>query len=206
SVMLQGEEELKRAPQPRLALEVLLLRLIHLEPLTPLSEWLHRLDALEQRLEAGPGSAAATKEPRPVPVILKETAPAVSPPDSPGEAGLQDQWQAFLSFVQEKENGPLSGRLAQSRLVDRSDHDLKIALGRAWNAAGPRHEARLRALARTFFGPDTSLTLETEAPQAARKSPAAGRKPQDLKKIRQQALEIFGGEWVGAVPGKEEPE
>jgi DNA polymerase-3 subunit gamma/tau len=203
SVLLQGEEELKRAPQPRLALEVLLLRVIHLEPLLPLAEWLGRLEALEQRLKAGLGSVAAgAAEPQPIPVIPGETAS----PGSPGEAGLQDQWQAFLSFVQEKENGPLSGRLAQSRLVAKSDHNLKIALGRAWNAAGPRHEARLRELARAFFGPHTSLELEPEGPQAAKKGPATAKKPQDLKKIRQQALEIFGGEWVGAAPGKEEPE
>ena len=58
SVLLQGEEELKRAPQPRLALEVLLLRVIHLEPVLPLADWLARLDTLEQRLEAGPGVAS----------------------------------------------------------------------------------------------------------------------------------------------------
>ncbi len=206
SVLLQGEEELKRAPQPRLALEVLLLRMIHLEPLLPLAEWLRRLDALELRLKTGLGSAAGAGEAQAVPVIPGETAPAVSPSGVPGEADLDDQWQAFLHFVQEKENGPLSGRLAQSRLVDRSDHDLKIVLGRAWNAAGPRHEARLREMARTFFGPKTALKLETEAPKTAKKSPATARKPQDLKKIQQQALEIFGGEWVGAAPGKEEPE
>ena len=58
SVLLQGEEELKRAPQPRLALEVLLLRVIHLEPVLPLADWLARLDTLEKRLEAGPGVAS----------------------------------------------------------------------------------------------------------------------------------------------------
>jgi hypothetical protein len=88
--------------------------------------------------------------------LESETPKSLSP--TPG-----DQWQTFLDFVQEKENGFLSGRLAQSQLVDRSDHRLKIALGRAWAAAGPRHEARLRELARTFFGPETILELEPEA-------------------------------------------
>ena len=37
TVLLQGEEELRRAAQPRLALEVLLLKLIHLEPIQPLA-------------------------------------------------------------------------------------------------------------------------------------------------------------------------
>ncbi|MGA8141563.1 MAG: DNA polymerase III subunit gamma/tau, partial [Desulfobaccales bacterium] len=51
TVLLHGEEELKRAAQPRLVLEVLLLKLIHLEPVMPLGSWLARLESLEQRLE-----------------------------------------------------------------------------------------------------------------------------------------------------------
>jgi DNA polymerase-3 subunit gamma/tau len=199
SVLLQGEEELKRAPQPRLALEVLLLRVIHLEPVLPLAEWLARLEALEGRLEA---------EPRAVPAAAgkRKSALAASPPASRGDAGLQDRWQAFLAFVQEKDNGPLCGKLAQSRLVGTSDHDLQIVLGRPWNTAEPRYEARLRELARDFFGPETTLKIEVEAPKPSKKSPAAAKKPLDLKQLQQQALEIFGGEWLRATPGKEESE
>jgi DNA polymerase-3 subunit gamma/tau len=209
SVLLQGEEELKRAPQPRLALEVLLLRVIHLEPVLPLADWLARLDTLEKRLEGGPreASAAAGAGERPArPEVQVGREPAAAPPGVPADAGLDDQWQAFLQFVQEKENGPLFGKLAQCRLVERSGNCLKIAMGRPWNANGARHEARLQELARTFFGPETTLEFEVEAPKAPKKSPAAAKKPLDMQKLQQQALEIFGGEWVSATPGKEEPE
>ena len=210
SVLLQGEEELKRAPQPRLALEVLLLRVIHLEPVLPLAEWLARLDTLEQRLEAGPWVASAVRRRRGAPAASGRSgcrgAGRRRRPASPGDAGLDDQWQAFLQFVQEKENGPLYGKLAQCRLVGMSDNCLKIALGRPWNANGARHEARLQELARTFFGPETTLEFEVEAPKTPKKSPAPAQKPLDMQKLQQQALEIFGGEWLGATPGKEEPE
>jgi DNA polymerase-3 subunit gamma/tau len=219
SVMLQGEEDLKRAPQPRLALEVLLLRVIHLEPVLPLADWLARLDTLEKRLESGPGVASATAgagerqarpggQARPVVPAAGEPAapPDAAPPGVPMDAGLDDQWQAFLQFVQEKENGPLYGKLAQCRLVERSDNCLKIAMGRPWNANGARHEARLQELARTFFGPETTLEFEVEGPKTPKKSPAAAKKPLDMQKLQQQALEIFGGEWISATPGKEEPE
>ncbi len=215
SVLLQGEEELKRAPQPRLVLEVLLLRLIHLEPVLPLGEWLARLEALARRLESpGPGKPepapgphrAADVQEVPAAAVLKEPAPGAVPPAALADAGLGQQWQAFLTFVQEKENGPLCGKLAQSRLVDRADHHLKVILGRAWNSAGPRHETRLRELVQAFFGPEATLELEVETSQAPPKSPAAAKKPLDMKKLQQQALEIFGGEWRSATPGKEEPE
>ena len=132
--------------------------------------------------------------------------PAAAPPGVPVDAGLHDQWQAFLQFVQEKENGPLYGKLAQCRLVERSDNCLKIAMGRPWNANGARHEARLQELARTFFGPETTLEFEVDGPKTPKKSPAAAKKPLDMQKLQQQALEIFGGEWLSATPGKEEPE
>jgi DNA polymerase-3 subunit gamma/tau len=214
SVLLQGEEELKRAPQPRLALEVLLLRVIHLEPVLPLAEWLARLDTLEKRLESGLGTASAgagERQARPVvpaagePVVTP-AAPAPTPPGVSVDAGLDEQWQAFLQFVQEKENGPLYGKLAQCRLVERSDNCLKIAMARPWNANGARHEARVQEMARTFFGPETTLEFEVDAPKTPKKSPAAPKKPLDMQKLQQQALEIFGGEWISATPGKEEPE
>jgi hypothetical protein len=182
---------------------------IHLEPVLPLAEWLARLETLEKRLEAGPqvatGPAAAGEGRLPLGV---QTAgePAVSPPMASRDVGLQDQWQAFLNFVQEQENGPLYGKLAQCRLVERSDNRLKIALGRPWNANGARSEARLQELARIFFGPDTILEFAVEGPQPPKKSPATAKKPLDMKKLQQQALEIFGGEWLGVAPVKEKPE
>jgi len=209
SVLLQGEEELKRAPQPRLALEVLLLRVIHLEPVLPLNEWLARLDTLEKRLESGPwvaSSSAGAGEPQPRAEVQAAGEPTASPPAPLEDAGLHGQWQAFLQFVQEKENGPLYGKLAQCRLVGMADNCLKIALGRPWNANGARHEARLQELARTFFGPETTLEFEVDEPKTPKKSPAPAQKPPDMQKLQQQALEIFGGEWLGAAPVKEEPE
>ncbi len=210
SVLLQGEEELKRSAQPRLALEVLLLRVIHLEPVLPLAEWLARLETLEQRLAvgAGPGAipqaAAGEARAAPGPAVVSE--PAGLHPGPREDASLHEQWQGFLNFVQEKENGPLFGKLAQSRLVERSDHRLKIALARPWPATGARHEARLQELARTFFGPEATLEFEVEAPKAPKKTPVAAPQSLDLKQLQQQALEIFGGEWLGPAPGKEESE
>ena len=225
SVLLQGEEDLKRAPQPRLALEVLLLRVIHLEPVLPLADWLARLDTLEKRLEAGPRVAPAAagagerqarlsvpaagerQAPPDVPAIGEPAAsPPAAPPGVPVDAGLNEQWQAFLQFVQEKENGPLYGKLAQCRLVERLDNRFKIAMARPWNANGARHEARVQEMARTFFGPETTLEFEVDGPKTPKKTPAAAKKPVDMQKLQQQALEIFGGEWISATPGKEEPE
>ena len=208
SVLLQGEEELRRAPQPRLALEVQLLRVIHLEPLLPLSAWLTRLEALERRLGAGSGapvepSAASLAEPPETPEAGPEP-PALASEEGP-EAELVAKWQAFLKHVKEMEGGPLYGKLSHCRLTGLKDHRLIMVPGRSWNAVGPSHETRLQELVRDFFGPQYSLEIEAKTPRT-RKSPAAPPKPLDIADLKQQALEIFGGQWLDPGPGKEEPE
>ncbi len=202
SVLLQGEEELKRAPHPRLALEVLLLRLIHLEPVTPVSAWLGRLEDLEKRLAAGLSRGAAAP---PVEAgVTEQPAATAAPPAAGAEDDLEVRWRQFLHYVQETEGGPLYGKLSKCRLAGLADHRLQVEAGRSWNAVGPRHEARLQELARAFFGPQYSLEIKAQEQKRAGKSPAPAKKPVDLETLKQQALEIFGGQWVGPA-GKEEP-
>ncbi len=207
SVLLQGEEELRRATQPRLALEVQLLRLIHLEPVLPLTEWLARLEALEQRLGT-PGLVASEVQgplqvaPETVTTPAGEAAPA---PAALTGADLEEKWQAFLQYVREVEGGPLYGKLAQSRLKALTDHRVQAAAGRSWNAAGPRHEARLQELVRNFFGPQYTLEIEVQETKRGVKRPAPP-KPLDMAALKQQAWEIFGGQWVSTTPEKEESE
>jgi DNA polymerase-3 subunit gamma/tau len=207
SVLLQGEEELKRAPHPRLALEVLLLRLIHLEPMLPVSAWLSRLENLEKRLGSGPRLAAPAPPPEAAAPTPPEAQPAVTetPAAAAGEPDLEARWQQFLNYVQEHGDGPLYGKLSKCRLLGMADHRLQVEAGRSWNAAGPRHEARLQELARAFFGPEYSLEIKAQEAKKAGKSPAPPKKPVDLETLKQQALEIFGGQWVGSA-GKEEPQ
>ncbi len=51
TTLLKGEEDLRRSPLPRLSLEILLLKLVSLEPLLDLPDWLERLSNLEAHLE-----------------------------------------------------------------------------------------------------------------------------------------------------------
>ena len=222
SVLLQGEEELKRAPQPRLALEVLLLRLIHLEPVQPVSAWLARLEDLEKRLGSGQGrvstpparAAAVSEAAAPAPPaspakVVAPASPAATAPAAPTAPGndsdLAARWQQFLQYIEEQGEAPLYGKISQCRLLGLTDHRLQVEAGRSWNAVGASHEARLQELARTFFGPQYSVEIKAQEKKRAAKAPAAAKKPVDLDTLKQQALEIFGGQWV-APPGKEEPQ
>ncbi len=207
SVLLNGEEDLRKAPQPRLALEVLLLRLIHLEPLTPVAEWVRKLEALERRLEAGSASLPQATATSP-PVAETSQAPLAVAPE-PGPEDLAGKWQAFLAYVKQREDGPLFAKLSRCRPVRREGDCLWLTADRALSFSGARQEARLKTLAADFFGPATRLAFEVPEPpprtQAAPKTPPPPPPALDLKALRQQALEIFGGTWQTR-PEKEDSE
>jgi DNA polymerase-3 subunit gamma/tau len=210
SVLIQGEEDLRRVPQPRLALEVLLLKLIHLEPVLPLSQWLSRLESLEQRLEAGP--CVASEAPVRLEMPERETEISMEPPEAPvaiadtvSLGGLEARWQEFLRFVLGKKEGPLYGKLSQCRLLGLGDHKVRLAPGRTWNSVSQRHEARLQELVREFFGPQYAIEIDkVETPKARKTLTTAAEKTLELADLKQQALEVFGGQWLSSAGTKED--
>jgi DNA polymerase III subunit gamma/tau len=204
SVLLVGEEELRRAPQPRLALEVLLLKLVHLEPLMPSG-------GLAQALggpggPAGPGGRGGRK---PAPATVQDVHGDRTANAAPGAkfdaADPAGAWGAFLEYVRQKDDGPLSAKLGHCRLAAIADHCLHIQAGRAWTVGGARQEARLKKLVQEFFGPEYSFRVELQEQKTPAKPKAAPQKPLSGADLKQQALEIFGGRWLSA-GGKEETE
>jgi DNA polymerase-3 subunit gamma/tau len=204
SVLLAGEEELKRAPQPRLALEVLLLRLLHLEPLTPVAEWLKRLESLEERLKTSSPAAPSTS-PDASPQGNQAPAAAPRPPlelASPTPENLAETWQSFLAFLQKEEGGPLFAKLSRAQLTELSDHNLVITGDRTLHFNGARQKTRVQDLVGSFFGPQYQLQVDIQTPAGPKKAAPPEQKPFDLATLKQQALEVFGGQWLS--PDKEE--
>jgi DNA polymerase-3 subunit gamma/tau len=209
SVLLAGEEELKRAPQPRLALEVLLLRLLHLEPLTPVAEWLKRLESLEEKLTS---ATLGASRPSPESASPKENqaraqAPVAAPRPplelaSPTPENLAEAWQSFLAFLQKEEGGPLYAKLARANLTDLADRNLVITGDRTLHFNGARQKTRVQELVGAFFGPQYQLQIEIQAPAPPKKAARPEKKPFDMATLKQQALEVFGGQWLS--PDKEE--
>ena len=204
SVLLQGEEDLKRAPQPRLALEVLLLRIIHLEPLTPVEDWLKRLKSLEERLKTAPSAPASA-----IPDISasREAQTQAAPPPHPEPVSLTpenlaESWQAFLAFLQKEEGGPLYAKLSRAQATELKDHNLVISGDKTLNFNSSRQKNRLQELVAKFFGPQYQLQLETSTQPLPKKNSQPAPKPLDLASLKQQALEIFGGQWLA--PDKKE--
>jgi hypothetical protein len=112
-------------------------------------------------------------------------------------------WRAFLDYVRREEDGPLTGKLAHCQLTNIADHCLFIKAGRAWTLGGAKAEARLTKLVQGFFGPEYSCHIEIRENDAPAGPKAAPPKPLAMADLKQQALEIFGGNWLDVHPEEE---
>ncbi|MBW1918000.1 MAG: DNA polymerase III subunit gamma/tau [Deltaproteobacteria bacterium] len=186
--LLKASEDLRRASFPRLALEILLLRLVHLEPVVPIEEWLERLAALEARLASGEASPEAAVS---SPVADQPKVPELSESKPPAQ-----RWPEFVVLVQKQMGNSVAAALQQSRLEKEEEQHLVITLGQGWNALGEQHLTGLRELAEDFFGSQYQLSIRPSLSPPAAPPPAASPKPATMAEIKQQVLEIFGGQWV----------
>jgi DNA polymerase-3 subunit gamma/tau len=217
TTLLKGEEELRRSPLPRLSLEISLLKLVSLEPLLDLPDWLDRLAALESRLESTQTGQAplldVVTSPPPAPrapevpsaekhhkaaAASLESAPEPTPVDP-------ERWQLFLQFVEKTGGAPLAGKLHGSRFLKQEDGRLYITPAATWRLAQPQHLEQVQALARQFFG--QPCQLEFAAPTAANSQNKPDRSPRQLslEEVKHLAGEIFDGTWLHDSPQTSTP-
>ena len=208
TTLLKGEEELRRSPLPRLSLEILLLKLVSLEPLLDLPDWLERLTDLETRLEAKQPQMPAFQEiiPTPGAHLAREAPPDEerhNPPQTTGAALEpppvdEGRWLSFLDFVKKKGGIPLAGKLHDSHFLKQENGCLHITPAAAWRVAQPQHLEQLQTLAGQFFGRTCRLEIEPFASDDLHNQHLQSPRQLSLTEIKPLAEEIFGGTWLNA--------
>jgi len=188
-LLLETDEALSapaRTIDPKLVLEMCVVRLATLPPLVPLDEILRRLEAL------GASSAPVRATPAATPTRTREAAAA--------DGGL---WDRFLARVQQAEKA-IFMQLATGRLVSGDSGTLRIGIANeAMRRDLSRKETldRLSAIAREIAGGDvrvevgplpTELAGDTPLAQARRRTEETLADP-----VVQAAVEIFGAEVRG---------
>ena len=210
--LTQAEEEMRLAPDPRVTLELALLRLVQMRRLVPFVELVERVE----RLASGAAHSAS-----PTPAVAKRAAtpsafegarpgsvPSTSSPIADGAIQiLQDmiaQCQARPSLVQ-----PL--RAAQARL---EGDTLFLEVAAHWAAFATTHAEEYRDLARQAAKRPLKVEIGKGAPVP---EPAAPPSAEEVKRQRlrqeaerepavQEALDLFEGKVVDvreAKPAKE---
>jgi len=84
-LLLEADEEIGKSSNPKLVLEMAVVRLAMLEPLLPIDEIVEKLEAIEARLGGGPpaaGSGGVERAARQGRAVSRSAAPAAAPPAS----------------------------------------------------------------------------------------------------------------------------
>jgi DNA polymerase-3 subunit gamma/tau len=191
-VLTQSEEELRRAQDPRVTLELGLLKLAQMRRLVPFAELVARVERL-----AGGSPAPSPSRPAPRPIAEPRPAPAASPaaPASAAEALL-----AAMAAQARPSLAP-SLRAAQARL----DGDvLALEFAGDYAAFAALHLEEYRELAGQAAGRRLDVRVEHSAappsPTGA-PGPAEARREELLDQARrepavQEVLDLFGGTLV----------
>jgi DNA polymerase-3 subunit gamma/tau len=188
-MVLKAEEEIRRSSLPRVALEMLLLRLTQLPRLEPLEEILAKLNFLENRLtsergcslaggtavaaaqrpanrliDAGPPEAASmsAQEPFPPPQLIQKT--LTGPVISIDPSDTVGQWPNFVRWLKIKD-GILAAKLADSQVTLVSETTLGLEVMEIFIdvVKEPQALGRLTEAARAYFGHDFQWAVRPKA-------------------------------------------
>jgi DNA polymerase-3 subunit gamma/tau len=216
-ILLETDEEVGRAPYPKLVLEMALLRLAALPPLLPVDDLLERLSDLEERARTSPGVGRSPAPPsragaaRPVPAAATPSAApaaAVQPAAAAAPAtprtqavGETQSWEAFVAYAR-SERPTLAEHLSKCALTELDDRTLALEAPRGFRAdylSRRDHVTQVEELAARFFGRPMRVRIaaaetaggpaEPPRPSAAELTNAALQDPRV-----QTAVNILGGE------------
>ena len=189
-LLLEADETLSapaRTVDPKLVLEMTVVRLATLPPLLPVDDILRRLEAL-----AG-GKVVATKP-------AGSSAPVKAPPAS---AGSGDLWDRFLARVREDKIS-LYMQLAGGKLLSTDGDLLRIGVeNEAMRRELSRKETlqRLKTIAREISGRDLRVEVGPLPEEHAGDAPLAQARRRTEESLAdpmvQAAVEIFGAEVRG---------
>ncbi len=213
--LARAEELFRRASQPRLVMEMTLLKLTQVRPVLSLEEIIARLEAAAGG-QGKDGAAPAPPPASPVPAPDREDEPpaagATSPPSpaggrvAPAEAGAA---LAELARYAARSEPTLAGYLGRAR-AEAAAGELRIILPPSPLARGlctPENQDKLGALAAELWRDAPRLTLEvaeeseprSEQPAKVEQAQALARHPAVL-----EAVEVFEAQVVSLNPAPPE--
>jgi DNA polymerase-3 subunit gamma/tau len=210
---VRGANELRRADDPWMALEVILLRAgaarlpgppSATEPPPPISASPPPADA------PAAGATTPAREPRPVADPPEPERPASSPPaalDPPAGAAsplepLQARWAEVKEWAQQSHPGPFAALVRETRAASLQGGRLMVEVAYPWHL-GQLQQAANRALleagCREILGPDLSLELALLGAAPTAEAPAAPASSKREPSAVAMALQKFPGSTVRKV-------
>ncbi|HVO84800.1 MAG TPA: DNA polymerase III subunit gamma/tau [Syntrophobacteria bacterium] len=219
--LVRGEEEIRRASNPKLVMEMTLLRLIQLPRLMEIDRLIVQVRQLEERLNRGvePGALLLPGERGEDPgadVTPYMEPPHEEPPEPlPGVAdGARGSWKDLVARIREQRPA-LAGTLERGKVkeigsgrleLDFSGHNFDYEL-----VTERENMALLQSLGREILGPQVEISVAGGRREEMSERRAATDRQRRLRQkalrhpLVTEALEIFGGEVVDVKIGPDKP-
>jgi len=223
-VLFSSEQHLKYSANPRMALEVVMIKLLNIRPALPIDDLIERIDGLQKRFSSGQGIESAPQQQR---FESTDSAPVEKDPEksdrsaatketrsSPGGDAAptisEDAWQAILGIISERYPS-LAPNLNHSRIIKQSEDRIEIEVnGSGFNYQRMRTNENIKVLeeiAETFFGRRMTVVVHPGSNKSTQpqrdKIATANRLKQELlhHPLVADAIEIFNGKLVDIKTG-----
>jgi DNA polymerase-3 subunit gamma/tau len=216
-LLFREEASVKLSAQPKLALEMVWIKLFQTKPALPIEELIAKLDALQKTVSAPPPQKTERSNENPVTPSLKKNRPVAS--ESPAVAeqtkpfgnetgsvdnDLESIWKKIVDLISE-ESPALATHLANSALKTLTDGTLEIEVnGNGFNInmiKRKKNMAILYKIVRGYFGKEKIITvtgrLISSSPNHEKKDLENRQKQEALNNpLVADAIEIFNGKLI----------
>lgn len=210
SVLVRGEDDLRRSPQPDITFELLLARICHLKAIIPLPDLLTRL-LTETGNTAGAHPSSSPLVPRPLrssrppvasslppsPEVIsprRDPLPDLHPPSRTGPLDLRiaSDWGKALSRL----SSEMRSLLESARVARFEQGTLLLDTGNSFfnNRIASNREALGRALSEAVRSPEP---LRVETPGSGPSGGGSAEKTAPPPPLVSEAAAIFGSEIIG---------
>ncbi|HEX9662353.1 MAG TPA: DNA polymerase III subunit gamma/tau [Candidatus Binatia bacterium] len=222
--MAAGDDEVARSPNPRFALEAVMVKLATLPKTLPVNELLERLEGLEKKLAGRPVPPTVTPKEAPAPVRAAEHRANIAPPALPGETSpstssrqpalaqpvvsgdKEEMWRHFVATVR-REKRFLASHLDGAKVLDLAPGRLSIGVGERLELSSlldTENFASLKNIAKRFFSEDIAIDVKliVESPgdkEHASDSAVVSSAAEKLSDMANETLRIFPGSSVRSV-------
>ena len=216
-LLFREEVTVKLSAQPKLALEMVLIKLFQIKPALPIEELIAKLDSLQKTIPAAPPQKAEVSNENPVTPSIKKKpsaaseSPAVAEQTKPFGIGpeaedksLESTWKKIVDIISD-ESPALATHLANSALKTLTDGALEIEVnGNGFNINMIKRKKNMAILYKVvsdYFGKEKKITVTGRLMSSSHnheKKDMENRQKQEALNhpLVADAIEIFNGKVI----------
>jgi DNA polymerase-3 subunit gamma/tau len=203
-ILFKEEAAIRFSSQPKLALEMIFIRLFQVKPALPIDELIEKLDDLRKNISEAPERYEDTERRAVESIGTAETVKPFTQTVPDHGKDLDRVWKSLFSILSEK-HPSLAANLKNADLIKLTDQSIEIEVnGNGFNINIVRRSESvdiIKKVCNEFFGKKMELVIKTktiEDDDSRQKKTRSGRSKQEALNhpLVADAVEIFNGRVV----------